>query len=293
MKEKTSTEDDLGTSFAGMRDVVIRKALVTGGSRGIGRGIAKVLAAEGYDIAITYAGHREQAEAVAEEIRTRFGRVCIVIQASLERQDVPGAAVQTAFRALDGLDVLVNNAGITRFNEGIDEDVEMLNAVVDLDFKAYMLASSAAARLMVDHGVRGAIVNITSSRAERAYPEDAFYGAVKAAVKRATESLALKYAPHGIRVNCVAPGATVEPERQQAHPHLARLASRIPLGRIGTPEDVGQAVAWLVSDKASYVTGITLRVDGGLILPGMPEHDPSGMAPGWGARARQQDNPST
>ncbi len=271
----------------------VRKALVTGGSRGIGRGIARVLAAEGYDIAITYASQREQAEAVAEEIRARFGRFCVVIQASLELEDVPGATVQTAFRELGGLDVLVNNAGITRFNEGIDEDAAKLNAVVDLDFKAYMLATAAAARLMVDRGVRGAIVNITSSRAERAYPEDAFYGAVKAAVKRATESLALKYAPHGIRVNCVAPGATVEPERQQAHPHLARLASRIPLGRIGTPEDVGQAVAWLVSDKASYVTGITLRVDGGLILPGMPEHDPSGMAPGWGARARQQDNPST
>ena len=293
MNEKTSTEADLGTSSAGMRDVVIRKALVTGGSRGIGRGIARVLAAEGCDVAITYASQREQAEAVAEEIRARFGRTCAVIQASLEQEEVPGATVQTAFRELGGLDVLVNNAGITRFSDEIDEDVEKLNAVINLDFKAYMLASAAAARLMVDHGVRGAIVNITSSRAERAYPNDALYGAVKAAVKRATESLALKYAPHGIRVNCVAPGATVAPEVQQAHPHFARLASRIPLGRLGTPEDVGQAVAWLVSDKASYVTGITLRVDGGLILPGMPEHDPSGMAPGWGARARQQDNPAT
>jgi len=250
-----------------------RRALVTGGSRGIGRGIALVLAAEGYDLAITYATRQQQAEEVAAEIRTRYGRRCCIIQGDLSQPDVARLVVEEAVAGLGGLEVLVNNAGVTRYNPGIDDDMEQLELLIALNFKAALQASATATRHMIERGIGGSIINITSTRAERAYPEDAYYGGLKAALKRTTESLALKYAPYNIRVNCVAPGATAAPELQQNNAFLGALAARIPLRRIGTPEDVGQAVAWLASEKASYITGITLRIDGGLILPGMPERD--------------------
>ena len=255
---------------------------MTGGSRGIGRGTALVLASEGYDVAITYSTQKEQAEQVAKAIRTQFERRCAVIQADMGREEVPARVVEDAIRELGGLEVLVNNAGITRFDANIVEDIRVMNELINLDFKGYLLAAFAAARHMVDHHIPGSIINITSTRAERAYPADAVYGGMKAALKRATETLALKYAPYGIRVNCVAPGAIrVQGHGQTAH-QQDLLGKKIPLGRTGTPEDVGHAVAWLASEKASYVTGVTLRVDGGLILPGMPEHVSPDAEYGWG-----------
>ncbi len=264
--------------------VTTRRALVTGGSRGIGRGIALVLAAEGYDLAITYATQRQQAEAVAAEIKDRFARRCCIIQGDLSLPDVAREVVEKAAAELGGLELLVNNAGVTRFNPEVDEDMEQLELLFNLNFKAVLQASATAARHMIDRGAGGSIINITSTRGERAYPDDAYYGGLKAALKRATESLALKYAPYNIRVNCVAPGATASLELQQQHPYLAALAARIPLRRLGTPEDVGQTVAWLASYKASYITGITIRIDGGLILPGMPEWDVPDNAVPWGAK---------
>jgi len=143
----------------------------------------------------------------------------------------------------------------------------------------------AAARHMAEHGVRGSLINITSTRGERAYPGDSVYGGLKAGLNRAVQSIALDLAPYGIRVNNVAPGAVrVRSNAEAAAAGFAgfwdKLGERIPLGRSGEPGDVGEAVAFLASDRASYITGTTLRVDGGLILPGMPEN-PS--AAGWGA----------
>lgn len=141
---------------------------------------------------------------------------------------------------------------------------------------------------MQEHGIHGSIINITSSRGERAYPGDGIYGACKAGLNRAVESFALDVAPYGIRINNVAPGSIQvrtgeEPDEKTLHMMeiYAQLGKRIPLGRMGRPEDIGKAVAYLASEDASYITGITLRVDGGLILPGMPEHSPDSGIP-WG-----------
>ena len=124
---------------------------------------------------------------------------------------------------------------------------------------------------MLDNGLKGNLINITSTRAERAYPHDSLYGGMKAALRRASESIAIEFAMNGIRVNNVAPGAT-ELERVKDD-YYEKLGRKIPLRRVGTPEDIGEAVHWLASDAASYITGISLRVDGGLILPGMPEKE--------------------
>ena len=264
-----------------MADSKLKTALITGASRGIGRGIAIVLAREGYDVAITYAREKEKAEEVAHYIENEYRRRCFVYQASLENPDVPEKMVKDAIGDLGRLDVLVNNAGLSSRDEVLTVDKDRLDYLLSLNFKAPLLAIKATARHMVKNGIKGNIVNITSTRGIRAYPNDFIYGATKAALARATESIALELSTYGIRVNCVAPGATAI--RDEANEFYTYLGNKIPMNRMGTPEDIGNAVAWLVSDKATYITGVVLRVDGGLILPGMPEErNAQRIYEGWG-----------
>lgn len=262
-------------------------ALVTGGSRGIGAGIARKLAEYGYDIALTYATSEDEAEAVAASIRQAYGRECLVLQASMEQEDVPAQIVEQTVARYGRLDLLVNNAGLTITGSVLDMPADKLNYLINLNFRGYFLAAQAATRVMRDQKIKGNVINITSSRGERAYPGDAIYGGLKAGMNRAIQSMALDLAPYGIRINNVAPGATRVRDSQPSDRFYDGLAPRIPLGRIGTPEDMGEAVAWLASDKASYITGVTLRLDGGLILAGMPERfdggdDESIERYGWG-----------
>ena len=259
-----------------------KRALVTGASRGIGRGVALVLAEDGYDLAISYCTKSADAQEVARVIRQEHGRTCHVFQADLSQPAVPGGLVAEAAAALGGLDLLVNNAGFTMFDHQLGDDVALIDRLIHVDFRACLLAATAAAKLMMASKTPGSIVTITSSRAERAYPQDAVYGGVKAAMRRTTESLAIRYAPYGIRVNCVAPGATEVSEEPWARDFYGSLSRKVPLGRVGTPRDIGNAVSWIASEKASYITGITLRVDGGLILPGMPELPVPDPDRGWG-----------
>ncbi len=270
--------------------MAIKKAVVTGGSRGIGRGIAISLAKDGYDVAITYATKAEEAEQTAKSVE-EYGRKCFIYQAFLEQDGVGPKIVEQAIEDLGGIDLLVNNAGLTITGSILDMPVADLDKLINLDFRNYILCAQVAARHMVKHKVKGNIISITSSRAQRAYPTDAIYGGLKAGLNRATESMALDLAPYGIRVNCVGPGAIrVRDEKQLSQPgeHIQssfyeNLGWRIPMQRVGLPEDIGNAVVFLASEKAAYITGFTLRVDGGLILPGMPERvieDAKDM--GWG-----------
>ncbi len=254
----------------------IKKAIVTGGSRGIGRGIAIKLAEAGYDVAITYATAAASAEAVKETIEA-MGRKCYIYQVDLSDCSKAQPFVRQAAKDLGGLDLLVNNAGLTLTGHIADMPVKKIDTLINLDFKSYLLCTQTAARYMVKRGIKGNIINITSSRGERAYPFDSIYGGVKAALNRAVQSMALDLAPYGIRINNVAPGATQVRTKEDLnidHDPYAELASRIPLERVGTPEDIAEAILFLASEKASYITGITLRVDGGLILAGMPERMP-------------------
>lgn len=158
--------------------------------------------------------------------------------------------------ALGGLDLLVNNAGVTRFENLLNMTPEVFDLLFNLDFKNYILMMQAAARYMVRHKVRGSLVNITSSRGERAYAGDFLYGGLKAGLNRAIQSIALDLAPYGIRVNNVAPGATRVREKEeleaQGQPDFwDDLGRKIPLERCGTPQDMGEAVAFLASEKAA------------------------------------------
>ena len=255
-----------------------RKAIVTGGSRGIGKGIVYELASRGYDVVFSYLSASEEAERVCRDVREKYGTFVNCYQAALNE---PGQGIVFFNRAIEdlgGLDVLVNNAGATRFENLLDMTPEIFEMLISLDLKNYVVLMQAAAKHMADHGVRGSIVNITSSRGERAYPGDGIYGGCKAFLNRAVQSFALDVAPYGIRINNVAPGATQVRQKEDLPPERAHmmdvydnLGKRVPLGRMGTPGDIAKAVAFLVSEDASYITGVTLRVDGGLILPGMPE----------------------
>lgn len=255
-------------------------ALVTGAGAGIGRGIAKVLAEKGYRLALTYKSSSDGILDVAEDIRHIYGKEPLVIQSDLTVRSESENTIRKVIEEFGWIDLLVNNAGIGIHEELTELEEDALDMTVNLDFRAPMLLSKYAVREMIAQQIPGNIIFITSSRGERAYPKDSIYGGMKAALIRAAQSLALEWAPHGIRVNCVAPGAIVHKLEQSAEEEP--LGSKIPLGRLGTPSDIGEAIAWLSSDKASYITGINLRVDGGLILPGMPEDTSPEAGYGWG-----------
>lgn len=262
-----------------------KKAIVTGASRGIGRGIALALAREGYDVAFSYATKAAEAEALAEHLHDTFGARCFPFQASLEQAGEAARFFQQASESLGGLDLLVNNAGVTVFESILELQEETLDLLINLDFRTCLMLMSHAARLMVANHTAGNIINITSTRAQMAYRMDAVYGGVKAAIERATRSAALELAEYGIRVNIIAPGSVRVRSRQEIsemnpddflarHPDFwDQLGKKVPLSRVGTPEDIGEAVVYLASDRASYITGTTLRIDGGLTLPGMPEYE--------------------
>ncbi len=271
-----------------------RKAIVTGGSSGIGRGVVYCLAAAGYDVVFSYNSQSEKAMQVLENLRAEYPQAYFAcFGCDLSTKGEGTAFFHRAVEALGGLDLLVNNAGVTLKESIFDLTEESMDYMLNLDFRNYMLLMRESCTWFASHGVKGNVINITSTRADRAYPTDAVYGAIKAGINRATQSVALDVAPYGIRVNNIAPGAIrritdEEMEQNPDHPQVVQihyLSPRIPLERYGLPEDIGHAVVFLASEEASYITGTTLKIEGGLTLPGMPER-PEGQAKGWGAPKR-------
>lgn len=247
-----------------------KTALVTGGSHNIGQGIAIVLAEKGYDVAITYNTRLEGAMETKKAVEA-LGRRCFVYQASLNEIDVPAKTVNRAHKDLGHIDLMVCNAGRDSRVSILAVTEADLRFLYESNYRNYILCASAAARHMVNDKIAGSIIFITSTRGEQAYPDDFVYGSFKAAIKRACESIALELSAYNIRVNCVAPGATW-PESPEYDPNkIPFIRDSIPLHRSGTARDNGEAVAFLASDEAGYITGVSLRVDGGLILPGMME----------------------
>ena len=276
-----------------------KKALVTGGEYGMGRGICLVLAEEGYDIAFSYfpgVQNSEKAVETTKKLLAEKGAACFAFPADLSRKETAKELFEQAVSALKGLDLLVNNAGVNiplPVQDLTDENVDYL---LTLDYRSYIMLMHYASRYMIDCEIKGNIVNVSSSRGERAYANAGIYCGIKAGLNHMVEAFALDLAPYGIRINNVAPGATRVRTKEElldmteggdtdyfwreefkTNPEAVNddfwdsLGRRIPLGRSGMPEDIGNAVAFLASDRASYITGVTLRVDGGLILPGMPE----------------------
>ena len=242
-----------------------RVALVTGASRGIGRGIALELAREGWDVCINYVRHREAAEAAAEQVRT-LGQNAAVIQADVADGAAVEAMARQAERELGPISLLVNNAGIAGQMQFQDITDEQWNRYLGVNLGGARNAIRAVLPRMLSEKC-GCIVNISSIWGLRGASCEVAYACTKAALIGLTRSLALELAPSGIRVNCVAPGV-IDTDMVQVlgQETLRDLAAEPPLGRLGPPEDVAYAVAFLASDRASFLTGQVLGADGGFIV---------------------------
>jgi len=242
-------------------------AIVTGASAGIGKAIAEELARQGAAVAIDYHSHPDQAQAVVDEV-TRAGGKALAIHADISKASDVRLLVQQTVEKLGKVDVLVNNAGIEEREPFLEKTEEEWDKVIAVDLKGPFLCSQAAAQAMVKRGKGGTIINISSVHEDLAFPGYAAYCAAKGGLRMLCRDLALELAPYHINVINVAPGAFATPinRRTLADPEKVRaLESEIPLGRIGRPEEVAKLVAYLASDDASYITGETIIIDGGLM----------------------------
>ncbi len=238
-------------------------ALITGGSRGIGRVIAEKLASDGYDIAICYSGNEAAAQETISTCK-KYGVQAIYLKANVAiAEDVTN--LFTEVKELMGpIEVLVNNAGITRDGLLLRMSEEDYDVVVDTNLKGTFLCTKAAIKDMMK-ARKGKIINITSIVGVQGNPGQANYCASKAGIIGLTKSVAREYGGKGITVNAVAPGF-IQTAMTDELPENVKEAylKQIPLGRFGTPEDVANVVAFLASDRAAYVTGQVLEVTGGM-----------------------------
>jgi len=238
-------------------------AAVTGGGQGIGRAIALALGREGANVVVADLDLEAAGQAV-REIEAGEGRA-LAVRADVTRPADAAAIVQAAVEAFGRLDILVNNAGIYPSADIVDIDAAQWDLVLAVNLKGTFLCSQAAVRRMIDQG-RGTIVNVASVDAKTRTTGNAHYAAAKAGVISFTRTLACEMAPHGIRVNAVAPGWIATETLKAKSDRWKRAIEEIPVGRLGTPEDVAEAVLFLVSDVAGYITGEVLDVNGGMVM---------------------------
>lgn len=242
-----------------------KTALVTGGSRGIGRAIALELARKGADVAINYARNAEAATQVVAEIES-LGRRAVALPADVGDYDQAAALVEATVTTLGRLDILVNNAGIVRDTLLLRMQEADWDEVLRVNLKGAFNTGKAAARFMARQRA-GRIINISSVSGLMGQVGQANYSASKAGLIGLTKSMARELAGRGVTVNVVAPGFVSTDMTAALDEALCeRMRTLIPLGRFGAVEDVARAVAFLASDAAAYITGVVLPVDGGLSM---------------------------
>ena len=240
-------------------------ALVTGASRGIGRAIALALAAEGADVAVNYAGSEAAAKEVAAEIEA-MGRKAFVIQADIASTEASTAMVDAVVKEFGRVDVLVNNAGITRDGLLMRMKEDDWDAVITTNLKGVFNCTKAAIKYMMKQK-SGNIVNISSIVGVMGNAGQANYCAAKAGVIGFTKATAKEVAARGIRVNAIAPGfIKTDMTSVLSEKVVEAMLAGIPLNRLGETEDIAKAVLFLASSDANYITGQTLHVDGGMVM---------------------------
>jgi 3-oxoacyl-[acyl-carrier protein] reductase len=246
-------------------DLTGKAALVTGGSRGIGKAVGLRLARQGADVAFSYRGNAAAAKATAAEIES-IGTKALPIQGDVKDPESAEAVVKAVLEAFGKVDILVNNAGITRDDLIMRMSEEAWRDVLETNLFGAFWMTKAVTRPMLKARA-GRIVNMTSVSGQAGQMGQANYSSAKAGLIGLTKATARELASRGITVNAVAPGFVLTELTQDLPEALqAEITARTPLGRFGTTEEIADAVAFLVSDEAGYITGHVLAVDGGLVM---------------------------
>ena len=240
-------------------------AVITGASTGIGRGIALHLAENGWDIAFTFLHTETEAAELTELLRGHGVRALAYVCDAGVKEQVDRFYAAVGVWAGNAPDLLVNNAGIQTWSSLLDLDEKSWDRVIQTNLKGCFLNTQRAARMMIERGKPGAIVNIGSGCNKLAFPMLVDYTASKGGIEQFTKVAAVELGPYGIRVNCVAPGAIEIERTQREAPDYAATWSQItPLRRVGQPKDVAGLVLFLTTSAADYIAGQTIAVDGGV-----------------------------
>jgi NAD(P)-dependent dehydrogenase (short-subunit alcohol dehydrogenase family) len=241
-----------------------KTALVTGASKGVGKGIALALGRAGCNVAVNYHSDLAGAEDVVAEL-TAMGRKAAAVKGDVGKSAEVASMFAQTDEIFPKLDILVNNAGIQTWKPLLELEEADWDRVMNTNLKGCFLCTQHAARRMKEHGSGGRIINIGSGCNKLAFPNLVDYSASKGGIEMFTKVAAVELGQYGIAVNCVAPGAIeVERTKHEAGDYAATWSGVTPLGRVGTPEDVGKVVAFLAGPQGDFVSGQTIWVDGGL-----------------------------
>jgi glucose 1-dehydrogenase len=238
-------------------------AIVTGANRGVGKGVALMFAQEGYDIFLAHNGEADKAQVVANEIKKRFNRRCITYDCDLSQVEQIEALVKTAVDKFGTIDVLMSNAGVGYERYIRYAKIEEIDYVYQVNYRAGLLLARLVAEHMIENSIRGSILFTASIKSIQPTAIDSVYGGLKAALKRSAQSLAREFAPYGIRVNTISPGCIAVNPKGYEDKNYDNERRAIPIGRTGTGEDIGYTAVFLASEKAGFITGIDILVDGG------------------------------
>jgi glucose 1-dehydrogenase/3-oxoacyl-[acyl-carrier protein] reductase len=242
-----------------------KRALITGASRGIGRGIAEVFAEEGADVAVNYIASAESAEQVADWIRAK-GRRAMTVKADVAKRADVEPMFDKVWKELGPIDILVNNAGIETIVGFLDLTDEQWTRLVDVNLRGAWLCSQILCRRVIAEGRKASIVHIGSIQAAKVLPGRTHYAPTKLGLEALTRNMSAEVTPQGIRVNCVHPGlidTDMTAWVMKSPDILPNVLAQISLGRAGEPREIGTVAAFFASDEASYLTGQSIHVDGG------------------------------
>ncbi|WP_427125840.1 glucose 1-dehydrogenase [Priestia megaterium] len=249
--------------YTDLKDKVV---VVTGASKGLGRAMAVRFGQEQSKVVVNYRSNEEEALEVKKEIEQAGGQA-IVVRGDVTKEEDVVNLVETAVKEFGTLDVMVNNAGVENPVPSHELSLENWNQVIDTNLTGAFLGSREAIKYFVENNIKGNVINMSSVHEMIPWPLFVHYAASKGGMKLMAETLALEYAPKGIRVNSIGPGAIDTPinaEKFADPEQRADVESMIPMGYIGNPEEIASVAAFLASSQASYVTGITLFADGGM-----------------------------
>nr|1GEE_A Chain A, GLUCOSE 1-DEHYDROGENASE [Priestia megaterium]1GEE_B Chain B, GLUCOSE 1-DEHYDROGENASE [Priestia megaterium]1GEE_E Chain E, GLUCOSE 1-DEHYDROGENASE [Priestia megaterium]1GEE_F Chain F, GLUCOSE 1-DEHYDROGENASE [Priestia megaterium] len=250
------------------KDLEGKVVVITGSSTGLGKSMAIRFATEKAKVVVNYRSKEDEANSVLEEIK-KVGGEAIAVKGDVTVESDVINLVQSAIKEFGKLDVMINNAGLENPVSSHEMSLSDWNKVIDTNLTGAFLGSREAIKYFVENDIKGTVINMSSVHEKIPWPLFVHYAASKGGMKLMTETLALEYAPKGIRVNNIGPGAINTPinaEKFADPEQRADVESMIPMGYIGEPEEIAAVAAWLASSEASYVTGITLFADGGMTL---------------------------